>query len=109
MRPQTPLENLRFRPYVRRLFLAGDQTLEGNRRGSRRTDAFRIGSIAFGEPAVPLDCLVWDQSATGAQIELETIEGIPDRFTLIMNAYARPRLCQVVWRRERRIGVTFMI
>ncbi|NEU13098.1 pilus assembly protein PilZ [Methylobacterium sp. BTF04] len=82
--------------------------MDANRRAARRTDAFRIGAITFENQATPIDCLVWDQSETGAQIELETVEGIPDQFTLEMTAYSRPRACTVVWRKERKLGVSFV-
>lgn len=82
--------------------------MDTNRRNARRTDAFRIGAISFADQATPIDCLVWDQSETGAQIELETIDGIPDRFTLLVTAYARPRACTVVWRKDRKLGVSFV-
>ncbi|WP_264046640.1 pilus assembly protein PilZ [Methylobacterium flocculans] len=82
--------------------------MEENRRGSRRSDAFRIGSLAPGVNAAEIDCLVWDQSETGAQIEVETPDGVPDAFVLSMTAYARPRHCRVVWRRGRKLGITFV-
>lgn len=81
--------------------------MEANRRGTRRTDAFRIGAIVFGDPPVSVDCLVWDQSETGAQIELQTVDDIPGTFVLTVTAYARPRPCEVIWRRDRKVGVRF--
>lgn len=82
--------------------------MDANRRGARRTDAFRIGSISVGGNEPSIDCLVWDQSETGAQIEVETTEGIPEEFNLIVTAYARPRACRVVWRKGRKLGVNFV-
>lgn len=82
--------------------------MEENRRGARRADAFRIGSLMAETDAVSIDCLVWDQSETGALIEVEAGETVPDLFTLNMSAYARPRQCQVVWRRDRKLGIHFV-
>lgn len=82
--------------------------MDANRRAARRTDAFRIGAISFAELSAPIDCLVWDQSESGAQIELESIAGVPDHFILLMTAYARPRACAVIWRKDRKLGVSFV-
>ena len=80
-----------------------------NRRSDTRKDAFRIGALSFDDQRAEIDCLVWDQSETGAQIEVEAPDTVPNHFTLLMNAYAKPRPCTVVWRRERKIGVTFAL
>ncbi|MCJ2035200.1 pilus assembly protein PilZ [Methylobacterium sp. J-068] len=82
--------------------------MDENRRGARRTDAFRIGTLVSGASAAEIDCLVWDQSETGAQIEVEASATVPDAFTLSMTAYAKPRRCKVIWRRGRKIGITFV-
>ncbi|MBY0258735.1 pilus assembly protein PilZ [Methylobacterium sp.] len=81
--------------------------MEENRRGARRADAFRIGSLVAEAGSAPIDCLVWDQSETGAQIEVEDGQAVPDAFTLTVTAYARPRSCKVVWRRGRKLGIIF--
>lgn len=78
-----------------------------NRRSASRKDSFRIGALTFSDHRPDIDCLVWDQSETGAQIEVETPDSVPDAFTLVMHAYAKPRPCTVVWRRARKIGVAF--
>ena len=82
--------------------------MKENRRGARRADAFRIGSLAAEAGAAEIDCLVWDQSETGAQIEVEAGQTVPDAFTLTMTAYVRPRRCKVVWRRGRKLGIIFI-
>ncbi|WP_027174212.1 pilus assembly protein PilZ [Methylobacterium sp. 10] len=80
-----------------------------NRRSASRKDAFRIGALSFGGTRADIDCLVWDQSETGAQIEVEVPEAVPDEFILVMTAYAKPRACTVVWRRDRKLGVAFSV
>ncbi|KQO59943.1 pilus assembly protein PilZ [Methylobacterium sp. SD274] len=80
-----------------------------NRRSASRKDAFRIGALSFGNDRPDIDCLVWDQSETGAQIEVEVPEAVPDEFILVMTAYAKPRACTVVWRRDRKLGVAFSL
>ncbi|MCC0807585.1 pilus assembly protein PilZ [Methylobacterium sp. W2] len=80
-----------------------------NRRSASRKGAFRIGALSFAGERSDIDCLVWDQSETGAQIEVELPDEVPDTFILVMTAYAKPRLCTVVWRRERKLGVAFSV
>lgn len=82
--------------------------MEENRRGSRRADAFRIGSLAPHANGTSIDCLVWDHSETGARLEVEADAAVPDDFVLSMTAYARPRRCRVVWREGRKIGISFV-
>jgi hypothetical protein len=47
-------------------------------------------------------------SLTGATIEVWSHFGIPDRFTLVIGMGKGQRLCSVVWRREKHIGVVFL-
>ena len=53
-------------------------------------------------------CVLSDVSDSGARIEVEDPEKIPDRFLLLLsgNGLAK-RKCRVVWRTERQIGVKF--
>ena len=80
-----------------------------NRRRASRKGAFRIGALSFAGERADIDCLVWDQSETAAQIEVETPDEVPDEFILVMTAYAKPRACTVVWRRDRKLGVAFSV
>lgn len=53
-------------------------------------------------------CALSDISDTGARIDVDNAETVPDTFMLLLsgNGAAR-RKCRVVWRTERQIGVTF--
>ncbi len=53
-------------------------------------------------------CALSDISDTGARIDVEDSKIIPDRFPLFLskNCSAR-RVCTVVWRKPKQIGVTF--
>jgi len=53
-------------------------------------------------------CVLSDISDTGARIDVEDSKIVPDRFPLLLskNGAAR-RVCTVVWRKPRQIGVTF--
>ena len=78
-----------------------------NRRNTPRTDAFQVASLVAEGGAGAQECLVWDVSATGAQLELAPEVIVPDRFTLQVTAYEPPRRCRVVRREGRRLGVRF--
>ena len=49
-----------------------------------------------------------DVSDTGARLDVQEPDSIPDRFVLLLskNGQAR-RLCRVVWRNEHQLGVQF--
>jgi len=46
-------------------------------------------------------------SDAGAMLDVATVAGIPGYFTLILHVDGRRMPCQVVWWREKRIGVAF--
>jgi PilZ domain-containing protein len=52
-----------------------------------------------------VECILRNVSNTGAAIEVETPLGIPEHFNLLAGGSSRP--CRVVWRKQKRIGVTF--
>jgi hypothetical protein len=76
-----------------------------DRRGAFRKNAFTFGTIllACGE----VGCLVWDATETGAQIEVEADQAVPDRFPIRLAEGADPRSAAVAWRRNCRIGLAF--
>jgi hypothetical protein len=55
----------------------------------------------------PVSCVVRDISTTGAALEVPSQIGIPAQFTLVLPDEGLHLPCQVVWRREFRIGVAF--
>jgi PilZ domain-containing protein len=53
-------------------------------------------------------CALSDISDTGARIDVEDSSIVPDRFPLFLSSNgAARRVCTVVWRKPRQIGVTF--
>jgi hypothetical protein len=70
-----------------------------------RRRVLKAGSIQFGGGAI--DCTIRNVSETGAALEVVTPLFIPDRFTLAVQTDQLKRPCRIVWRKERRIGVTF--
>jgi hypothetical protein len=73
---------------------------------SPRHRVLKAGTIEFGGGAI--DCTVRNLSANGAALQVVSPVGIPDRFDLIVTAEQLHRTCCVVWRKERRIGVSFV-
>lgn len=53
-------------------------------------------------------CMVSDISETGARLELEKAEEIPELFNLLLSDRGGIyRRCRTVWRKENQIGVQF--
>jgi PilZ domain len=76
---------------------------EGRRAPRHRV--LKAGTISFGGAGI--SCTVRNLSETGAALEVPSPVGIPAEFTLVVEADHTTRQCRVVWRKERRIGVTF--
>jgi len=74
-------------------------------RPTPRRRLLKAGKISFGGGAI--DCTVRNLSGTGAALEVISPVGIPERFTLVVEANHRHLPCRVVWRKGKRIGVHF--
>jgi hypothetical protein len=56
----------------------------------------------------PRGCVVADISETGARLDVEEPEDVPECFTLFLGGHGQPRhYCRVVWRSDEQIGVQF--
>ncbi|WP_025032582.1 PilZ domain-containing protein [Bradyrhizobium sp. DOA9] len=75
------------------------------RRDKARHRVLKAGTIEFGGGGI--DCTVRNLSDTGAALDVTSPVGIPDHFTLFVQADGMHRTCTVVWRKEKRIGVRF--
>jgi PilZ domain-containing protein len=51
-----------------------------------------------------IDCVIVDQSASGAGLKVQNAERVPDAFELL-SPYGL-RTCQVAWRTRDRLGAT---
>jgi len=71
-----------------------------------RRRLLKAGKISFGGGAA-FDCTVRNLSETGAALEVISPVGIPERFTLVIDADHRHFSCRVIWRKGTRIGVHF--
>jgi len=71
-----------------------------------RHRVLKAGTIEFGGGAI--DCTVRNLSASGAALDVASPLGIPERFDLVISAEHFRQTSRVVWRKEKRIGVTFV-
>jgi len=53
-----------------------------------------------------LTCRIIDLSDMGAGLALSSANHVPNFFTLLIPDRA-PVFCQIMWRRQKRLGVTF--
>ena len=52
-------------------------------------------------------CVVYNLTDAGAALDIGSQSGIPDQFTLIVLPKTKIYFCNVVWRANDRIGVSF--
>ena len=76
-----------------------------NKRNKNRQRVLKAGLITFNGAGI--NCLVRNMSDTGAALEVESQIGIPSTFDLAIAADHFTQHCQVVWRKEKRIGIAF--
>jgi hypothetical protein len=80
--------------------------MDERRRPPARQRTFKSGTIVFNR-AGGITGVVRNLSPTGAMLEVESVIGIPDEFTLLIEVDHFKRPCHVVWRRPTRLGVQF--
>jgi hypothetical protein len=76
------------------------------RRKVQRHRTLKAGSISFNR-AAGIDCRVRNLSPAGACLEVASQIGIPDEFTLVIDADHLREACHVIWRTATRMGVEF--
>jgi hypothetical protein len=76
------------------------------RRNIRRARILKSGKIAVSDKAPRIECAIRNMSDTGACLQISTTFGIPTNFDLFISGGER-RSCQVVWRTDTRLGVSF--
>ena len=74
------------------------------RRVAARKRILKSGMVVLRESALP--CKIIDLSDMGAGLALSGASHIPNFFTLLIPDYA-PVFCQIIWRRQERLSVTF--
>jgi hypothetical protein len=79
-----------------------------DKRKSKRQPLTCRSSIVSLDRKQTFGCRLGDISATGARIFVEKPEELPDDFVLILSERGKVmRLCRVVRRGEKQVGVTF--
>ena len=76
------------------------------RRKTLRRRTLKGGSIVFNR-AGAIDCRVRNLSPQGACLEVASQVGVPNEFTLVIEADHFKQPCHVIWRAETRLGVAF--
>ena len=76
-----------------------------DRRSEPRTRTLKAGTIEFDGAGI--DCIVRNISAAGAFLEVASPVGIPHEITLNVPTRQLRRHGYIVWRKEKRVGVTF--
>ena len=75
------------------------------RRATPRQRVFKAAKIEFD--GAGLDCTIRNMSAVGAALEVASPVGIPHEITLNILTRKVRQHGYIVWRKEKRIGVTF--
>lgn len=79
---------------------------EDHRRAPRRR-TLKGATIVFGEGNFTVKCLVKNLSDTGALLEMENTNEVPNTFRLAFEDRSGSKACTVAWRAEKRLGVRF--
>jgi PilZ domain len=83
-----------------------EATIVDHNRAAQRQRVLKTAVIEFNGGTI--DCVVRNVSETGAALEVESPVGIPSDFNLLIAGdRIKKHHCQVVWRKEKRIGVAF--
>jgi hypothetical protein len=72
-----------------------------------RHRTYKAARIAFQGDRAVITCLVRNLSDKGACLLVDNPVGIPESFNLVFDSGEPSRLSQVIWRKEKRIGVEF--
>jgi hypothetical protein len=76
------------------------------RKSQRRPMRYTAWIAQKGKPL--LGCVVADISDSGARLNVEEPDSLPDQFMLVLSRRGdAQRKCRVVWRKKRQIGVEF--
>jgi hypothetical protein len=78
--------------------------LEEARKASRRRV---LGMALIRSGDVSVSCVIRNLTDAGGALDVGPQGDIPDRFTLIVLESKKIYSCNVVWRKNRRIGVLF--
>ena len=79
-------------------------------RTNRRRSINHGARIAAADRREVQSCRIIDISGTGARLEVSQPEALPDEFILLLSHDGKlKRSCSVVWRRNKAVGVRFIV
>jgi len=78
------------------------------RRISLRRRTYKVARMGFDGGRAVINCLIRNLSETGACLGVESPVGIPDEFNLVFESGEPSRMCRVMWRKAKLIGVAFL-
>jgi hypothetical protein len=74
-------------------------------RRAKRRPVLDMALIRIGE--MSFSCIVYNLTDAGAALDIGSQSAIPDQFTLIVLPKTKIYFCNVAWRTNDRIGVSF--
>ncbi len=77
------------------------------KRSSQRMRTLKGARVVLGNNLSTFECKVRNLSATGACIEMPSTLGVPNHFTLKYDDGSPSKVCNVIWRTEKRMGLRF--
>lgn len=81
---------------------------DSNKRGAPRLRTIKGAKLVLPGGGSSFSCVMRNLSATGALVELPSTLGIPFNVTLQTDDGSVNRPCNVAWRTETRMGLTFV-
>src|SRR5262245_39813156 len=77
------------------------------RRKVQRSRSLRGGKILFNNKQSVINCTVRNLSDAGANLHVQSAQGVPAFFELFVEGEDAHRSCDVMWKAQNRIGVAF--
>jgi hypothetical protein len=74
-------------------------------RRAKRRPVLDMALIRIGR--MSLSCIVYNLTDAGAALDIGSQSAIPDQFTLIVLPKTKIYFCNVIWRTNDRVGVSF--
>ena len=79
-----------------------------DKRKAKRRPMRRTAEVLFGPNELPILCVIWDMSESGARLAAaRPLMNLPPSFTLLLEGKVQ-RKCEVVWTDARYVGVKFV-
>lgn len=78
------------------------------RRQSERNKSYKGGVIFYENYAISIDCIIRDEAALGAKVDVSNSSFVPNECVLLNKANATLTEVSVVWRKGRHLGLHFV-